>query len=279
MKYGTGAKESPYDLRTFAYVPTGVPNTGGVRYTQKDIEHQHKVGICTAISLTQNARKARHIRYSADFQYLLQKKFLDKNWDEGSSIFHALKAARTYGLLPEKYWKHTTLEDRKRPYSAYVKKLQAVSDTEIERLLKLAERHKITAFSKVPVDRDFMAQAIIESEAGLLTRYVIGKEWWRQPIEPLKPAKDPISGHAVIESNFDGDSFRIANTWGSDWATNGTAYRLHSNYRPTEAWLVHYGEAPETVQQQLDARNTNLAKVVDILQQVIVLYKELIKRT
>jgi hypothetical protein len=72
--YATGAKPSPYDIRTFAYVPSGIPVSGGTRYTPKDIEHQHKVGICTAISTTQNARKALGKKFSSEFQYLMQKK-------------------------------------------------------------------------------------------------------------------------------------------------------------------------------------------------------------
>lgn len=56
--YATGADESPYDVRTFAYVPSGVPVSGGVRYSPKDIEDQHKVGICTAAAMVQNAQKA-----------------------------------------------------------------------------------------------------------------------------------------------------------------------------------------------------------------------------
>lgn len=73
-KRATGAGESPYDLRTFAYVPSGIPNKGGKRYSPSDIEDQHRVGICTAISTTQNARKALGTKFSADFQYLMQKK-------------------------------------------------------------------------------------------------------------------------------------------------------------------------------------------------------------
>ncbi len=278
MKFerGTGCDESPFDLRTFSYVPTGAPVKGGSRYNPEDIEDQHKVGICTAISLTQQARKATGIKYSADFQYLNQK-ILTGNWDEGSSIFTSLKVAKNIGLLPESEWTHTTEDDRKLSYAKYIKKLQAIPQAEIDRLKQIASAYKITAYTKVPVDRDIMAQAITDSAAGLLTRYAIGNEWYRKPIEPLRQPAKPISGHAITESNFDGDSFRVANSWGTDWADKGTAYRLDKDYQPTEAWLVHYGTPPKEVQKQLDARTTKLAATVDLLQKVLELYKQLFK--
>lgn len=275
MKYATGANESPYDIRTFAYVPSGIPKAGGKRYLPKDIEHQHKVGICTAISTTQNARKALGKKFSAEFQYLMQKKFFDKNWNEGSSLSSALKVAQKIGFLPEVYWTFTTEADRFLSYDKYIKKLQAVSDADIERLRLYAAKYKITAYASVPVDRDMMAQAINESDAGLLTRYAIGNEWWTGKVEPLRAPKVVVSGHAVTDSNYDGDSFRVANQWGTDWADKGTAYRIHKDYRPTEAWIVHYGKAPEVVEKQLADRKKILGSILNGLQEIIKLYQKL----
>ncbi len=274
--YATGAEESPYDVRTFAYVPSGIPVSGGVRYSPEQIEDQHKVGICTAISTTQNARKALKKKFSADFQYLMQKK-KQGNWDEGSSLSHALWVAKNIGFLPEKHWTFTNEEDRKLSYTKYIKKLQAVSDEDIEKLKKFCEPYKISAYSSVPIDRDLMAQAINESSAGVLTRYALGNEWWKSPVEPLRPPKVFISGHAVTDSNYNGTSFRIANTWGTDWADKGTAYRLHKDYRPTECWLVHYNIVPEVVQKQLDSRTELQGKLLNALQELIKVYQNLTK--
>jgi hypothetical protein len=275
MKYGTGANESPYDIRTFAYVPSGVPKKGGKRYLAKDIQHQHKVGICTAIATTQNASKAVGKRFSAEFQYLMQKKLYDKNWTEGSSLSSALKVARNIGFLPEKFWTFTTEDDRKLSYAKYIAKLQKVTDAQIEELKVLASPYKIQAYASVPVDHDLMAQAINESDAGILTRYALGNEWWTGQIEPLRPPKVFISGHAVTDSNYDGGSFRIANSWGTDWADKGTAYRIHNDYRPTEAWIVHYGEVPEVVEKQLASRKKILGSILNGLQEIIKLYQKL----
>lgn len=274
--YSTGAEPSPYDIRTFAYQPSNVPNVGGFKYKPEDINDQHRVGICTAIAMTTNAQKALKRRFSAEFQYLMQKK-MEGNWNEGSSLSSVLKIAKNIGLLPEKDWTFTTEKDRKLPYYKYIKKLQAVSDKDIEKLKKIAEKTKILAYSAVPTDTSSLALAIFESKSGILTRYALGKEWWSKPIEPLQPPKEFISGHAVTDSNYDGSSFRIVNSWGTEWNDGGTAYRLQAQYQPTEAWLPYYADLPEVVEIQLEARNDQLAKIVDLLQKVVELYQKLKK--
>lgn len=256
-KYGTGALPSKTDLRDFTYVPDKANWKGGTRYEPEDIEDQSRVGICTAISLTQNARKATGVKYSADFQYLLQKKYIDLNWEEGSSARSALKVASKYGLLPEKYFKYKI--SRKQSYAKYIKQLQAIPQEDIDKLLKRCI--KIKGYASVPVDRDMIANAIDESEAGLIVRFVLGSEWWTKPIEPLRPPKTVISGHLTIMSNYTGGSYRIANTWGDDWADKGTAYSLFKDYAPTEAWIVYYNETTKALEKQLSRKGSVLNKI------------------
>ena len=286
-----GAFPSPRDLRTFSYYLGGEYKVqkGGKRYLPVDIEDQSKVGICTSISLTQNASKAiGGSKWNADFLYLLQKKYFDKNWIEGSSIFHALKAAKTYGFLPEQEWKHTTKADRDLGYAHYIKKLQAVPQVEIDRLLVIASAYKlISAYANVPVTRDELARSIDESKAGILVRFNVGKEWWTSKtgviswlasdIQPLREPKTVISGHAVTESNFDGGSFRIANTWSERWADGGTAYHSLREYEPTEAWMVWYWDEkiPKEIEKQIESRESIVGKIVDMLQMIIELVKKL----
>lgn len=249
--YATGAEPSPFDERDFIYIPDTANIKGGERYQTNDIEDQHRVGICTAISLTQNARKATKQAFSADFQYLLQKKFHDKNWNEGSSARSALHIAKTYGFLTLNEWTHTTLADRKLSYAKYIAKLQAVPEAELQRLMAIAANYKLLAgYAQVPVDRDMMANAIDESAAGLITRFVVGREWFTAPIEPLRKAASPISGHLITISNYDGNSYRVANTWGDDWADNGTAYGSLLTYPPTEAWIPYYNVLPAPIVEQ-----------------------------
>lgn len=257
--YSTGAQKSPYDIRTYSYKPDKANYKGGQRYTPKYINDQHRVGICTSISLTMNVHRATGKKYSPDFQYLLQKKFIDGNWDEGSSAFSALKAAHKYGMLPVKeFEKYVDEDDRKLTYRRYIKKLQNISDKDVDKLLAKCEK-PIEGYAKVPASRDLLANGIDENESGLIARFTIGKEWWTKPIEPLRKPKEIISGHLINLTNYAGNSFRIANSWGTDWADKGTAYHLHRDYRPTEAWAVFYKEIPEEVDTKPIAK-----KVIDI---------------
>jgi hypothetical protein len=274
-----GATRSPFDIRTFTFASTPYKKwSGGKRYQPEDIEDQEHVGICTPNSLTQNARKALGKPYSADFQYLLQKKFYDLDWDEGSSIFNALKAAYDRGLLPEELWTHTTHDDRKLPYEQYVAKLQAVSDQEIARLLTLTEK-VLVAYENVPVSRDTLARAIDASKAGILVRFNVGEEWWtdihgnitwnKDALEPLRAPKQIESGHAITESNFAGRSFRVANTWSKDWCDLGTAYHILTDYAPTEAWLPHYQTIPPHLQTKIIARKSFTGAILDAVHNLL----------
>lgn len=272
--YSFGADPSPVDIRDFKYVPDKAATVniqGGARYQPEDIEDQHRVGICTAISLTQNARKALGMKFSADFQYLLQKKYFDKNWTEGSSARAALHMAYTIGFLPAAEWTYTTEEDRKLPYSKYIAKLKAVPEKEIERLKTIAQAYKLAGYAPVPVERDKLATAVDESAAGLIVRFVVGREWFTAPIEPLRRALAPISGHLITYSNYNGMSYRVANSWGDDWADKGTAYGSLTTNPPTEAWIPYYNALPAPIQQQKEELHTLYGEILTLLQKVVAL--------
>lgn len=269
--YSTGAEKSPYDIRTFTYAPTKASVKAGIRWEEKDIEDQKRVGICTAISTVMRAQKHFNKKFSPEFQYLCQKKFYDNNWNEGSSIFHALKVGKDIGFLPLEEFPTV---DRNLPYHEYIEKLKSIPDSEIERMKKIASQYKLKAYASVPVTRETMANAI-EEQGALLQRFSLGNEWWTSPIEPLRSPKTVISGHAVNSTNTNGDSFRIANSWGVKWADKGTAYHLLNEYAPTEAWAVWFDEVPKEIKKQEDSRATTIGKIMDLLQQVIVLLAKL----
>jgi len=281
MEYATGAEKSKYDIRTFTYVPTKANVSGGTKYLPEDIENQRRVGICTAISMTQNARKATGIKFSADFQYLIQKKYVDLNWTEGSSAFTALRVARGAedkngnflwgGLLPKENWTFTTEADRLLPYNEYIKKLQAIPESEIKKLFEISKIYRIAGYAKVPIDRDMLANAIDESKAGIIVRFTVGAEWWTPPIEPLQAPKVVLSGHLITVCNYSGGSERVANTWGPEWADGGTAYFLLKDYKPTEAWIPYYSELPAPIEDQKKKRATIIGQIMDYLQKVIAL--------
>lgn len=274
--YATGAEPSAIDLRDFTYRPDKAaltaPQKGGERYLAEDIEDQSRVGICTAISLTMNARKALGKKFSADFQYLLQKKYYDKNWNEGSSARSALHTAYTYGFLPEEEWKHTTQADRKLTYSKYIAKIKAIPEAEIARLIAIAAKHKyLSGYAQVPVERDKMFSAIDESQAGVIVRYDVGREWYTAPIEPLRKPISVISGHLITMSNYDGMSYRLANSWGDDWADKGTAFSNLRSYKPTEAWIPYYASLPPAIEDQKKQLESLYGQLITLLQKLVAL--------
>lgn len=246
--FGTGAHESAFDHRTWQHpLDLAAPlNTAGVVYTPKDIEHQHNVGICTGISLVQNAQKANGKKYSPDFQYLLQKKLIDPNWVEGSSIFAALKVGKTVGFLPRELFTWVTEEDRKLPYAQYIAKLQSIPNAEVARLSSLCV-DKLAGYAQLPVDLVSLAHGVSDSKAGILCRYEVGKEWWTpswltKDIDPLRAPQQIVSGHAIGQTYFEAEEvmFTLANTWGTDWNAQGNAHVYPSSYSCTEAWIPYY---------------------------------------
>ncbi len=249
--------ESPKDSRTVHhndYATVGEPIIkAGNAYSPQDIENQHHVGICTAISMVQNVEKISGKKYSPDFQYLLQKKFYDFNWGEGSAIISALKVAKKYGFLPIEKFTYTTEADRNLSYPEYIAKLQAISDDEITRLILLCI-DPIPGYAAVDVSNaQSIALAIQESQAGILCRYTVGSEWYtdingnitwdKTKLDPLRaPTQATVQGgHAINMSNVDYTVFLqqfLPNTWGVQWNDNGIGYTDWNKYKPTEAWLI-----------------------------------------
>jgi hypothetical protein len=275
--YVGGANPSKVDIRDFKYIPDlaaiaakrTAPQKVGKRYFREDIENQHRVGICTAIGLTQNARKALGKKFSADFQYLCQKLDFDKNWSEGSSPRAALTIGTNIGFLPAEKWHHTTEDDRKLPYAQYIAKLKAIPQTEIDRLKEIASHYKLKGYAPVPVNRSDLANAVDESASGLIVRFVLDNKWWQEPIEPLRAATAPISGHETTISNMDGNSYRIANEWGPDWADGGTAYGNLLFNPPTEAWIPYYDLLPDPMQAQKEKLASLQGQIIALLQQLV----------
>jgi len=249
-----GAFESPklkthikYDTLTMG----GVFQTeGGQEYGAKDILNQDKEGTCTATSLIQNRQKANRKEYSDDFQYLLQKKYVDFNDIEGSSIWSALDIGKKIGFLPKELWTHTTPGDKKLPYAQYIAKLRAIPDEEVNRLIALCV-DKIAGYATVNNDPDSIATAINESEAGVLCRFDVDRNWWtnknglfswaEKSISPLRKPNKPISGHAIIKSNYlfiYQNMFTMPNTWSALWCRNGSADVIWDDYKPTEVWTI-----------------------------------------
>lgn len=249
--FGIGAHESPRDYRTISHDTAKalpLPVSGGHDYLPEDILNQHRVGICTAISLVQIAEKSIGKKFSPDFQYLLQKKYYDLNWDEGSAIFNALKVGKNYGFLPLEQFTYITEHDRLLSYNDYIAKLQAIPDTEIQRLLTLCT-DKLTGYAQIDISvPENVQKAILDSSAGILFRVEVSSNWWTPSwvpadINPLRVGPS-VGGHAIGNIKYNGTDFRLANTWGTGWCDAGQADMIWDTYRPTEAWVPYFTIIP-----------------------------------
>lgn len=289
-----GALKSPLDLRTFTYVPTQAvaKEKGGTRWAKEDHDHQHKVGICTAIDETMRAQKFFKRKFSPDFQYLLQKKFVDVNiyadpWTEGSSISSALKVGNKYGFLPLEEFTWVNEQDRFLPYDEYIAKLKAIPEAEITRLLEISKAYKVKAYAKVTdMSRNGICNAIDESDNGVATMFMVGKEWWsakdglttwnKDDIQPLRKPVEVVSGHAVTMTNYDGNSWRISNSWGQTWCDDGSAYGVFNQYTPTEVYKVWYeGQTlPDAIVIQQEKQKQLMGQIIDLLQKLLTLIKK-----
>lgn len=285
-----GAIPSPEDKRTiqhekmltFGFIPV---LQGGYDYAISNIDDQHKVGICTADSLIQNVQKALNKHFSPDFQYLLQKKYVDGNWDEGSAILSALKVGKKYGFLPAELWTYTTELDRLLPYPQYIAKLRAIPSLEIQRLISLCTDH-LAGYASVDIDQTSISSALAQSKSGLICRYTAGDSWYTAPdgsiswnadlINPIRKPNNDLSGHAIVMAKFDftGIPKTIqANTWGVEWCNQGLCDIVFRDYPPTEIWIPYYTLTPEqTVELQAHlAQNQNI--LITLLQQFISLLR------
>jgi hypothetical protein len=272
-KPGLGAQPSPHDYRHLQHDQVGAPQTkaiGGTRYPTDKILHQRKVGICTAISLVQNVYVATGVRYSEDFQYLLQELYIDRDWLEGSSGYASLRVASKsktgpqYGMLPIEHFPSIIDANPDITYEDYKNKLITIAGnrTEMERLLALCES-PIKGYAQVNVASDHLiAQAIDDSKAGILARFDVYDTWWTavdgrvswlaKDLEPLRKGIRALSGHLVSITNYDftnpfNHKAQQANTWGPTWADDGSAWFELNNYRPTEAWSIYYDFTPDYV--------------------------------
>lgn len=292
----TGAYPSQYDTRTFIHDTdvafSGVPivGKGGIIYEPRDIGMQAKVGICTAISVVQNAEKYHGKNYSPDFHWLLQKTLVDHNWYEGSQIINSLKVGKNFGFLPIELWTYTTQSDRQN-YDKYTAKLKAIPQSEIDRLKSLCV-NKLVGYASLKTDPQSIAQGILDSKCGLITMLQSGSTWWTRKdgvnswrsvdIDPIRRPTESLSGHAIIASYFDysvTNMVTFANTWSTDWNdTNFGNCHIDLNIqRLYEAWIPYYEEIPLLTQTQLDDLQNQVTQAQLTLVGILKLFVEWLK--
>lgn len=252
---------SPKDSRNYIHkgdMSGGLPPTHSIPYA--NVLHQRKVGVCTAMSLVQQANRHYGQKFSTDFQYYLQKTQFDGNWFEGSSLLSELTIAKKFGLLPIEHLPSIIDEFPNITYDEYVKVLHERIFHQLDELKAFASQHKIAGYASVKIDDTSIAQGIYTSSEGILTRFEVTKAWWTAPnglvswkyedISPLKVYPPVVSGHAISATGYDFTTQKLVtltNTWSKEWCKDGTAQTLLNYLRPTEAWVIYWDTVPPEV--------------------------------
>lgn len=255
-----GADESIKDSRTIKEKASIFdffifPKEGGKAVKPECILDQNRVGICTSISNVEIVFDRTGVRYSEDFQYLLQKKYIDKAWYEGSSIFSSVKASYDYGYLRKEIFDAYFTRNPNEDYNSYSKRLQLIANNEelMADLLKQCEK-PLQGYTKLEITLPALAKAIDDTDNGILVRYTCGWSWfyklingitrncWEgeliEPItEPVERATFPITGHAVTLPFYKTGGLYLANSWGLGWCLDGHA---RIDYLPTEAYKMYF---------------------------------------
>lgn len=246
---GHGALESSHDdrdLQAFAGV-TDIPVEDERVY---DFHlNQRQIGICTAISVCTVLQKMYGIQFSPQFLYVMGKKLIDKNMNEGSSIRTMLQTAYTIGCLP---LADNTQDDTHKSYSDYVN----IDFTE-EQIAK-ASQYKLT-YAKARLDPVGFATDLHNSKYGLLVRVAVGDNfyrpsWRKSDLELLRKPNPVTSGHAILVKKYSGldenQRNTMHNTWGGKdnpttdsgivWCDDGDIDYIYATQKDfiTEAWQV-----------------------------------------
>lgn len=216
---------------------------------------QNRVGICTSISNVQGVYDKTGIRMSEDFQYLLQKKYFDGAWYEGSSVFNSLRASMKYGYLRKEIFDKYFVRDPNEDYATYSARLKQIADNEqlMTELLAQCE-FLLLGYTQLENTYSAISTAVSDVDNVVICRFTCGWTWfyriindiryncWQgESIEPIEEPKAldsfPITGHAILIPFIKDAVFKVGNTWSSAWCADGHA---SINYYPTEAYKMYF---------------------------------------
>lgn len=270
-----GCEPSKEDYRTLVHSPvmaTGEPVpliVEATDYNIEDIMMQYKNGICTAINFVQMVNKATGEKYNQHIQYMFQKIDFDClgqwGWNEGSSLFSAMKIGNKTGLVRNSdipsdiqvILDKITPETR---YPEYVQILKEIANNPemVQRLRNIAY-YKIKGYAQVDLSkgREYYRKCVADSKVGLYCRYVVTEDWWKDAygnvtwdgnrICPLDNRFPEVSGHAITNYKCDDTQFRknwLANTWSTAWGFGGKGFTNEAKVAVTEAYILYFDDAP-----------------------------------
>lgn len=228
---------------------------GGSKIKPECILDQNRVGICTAIANTMIVHDRTGVQYSEDFQYGLQKHFIDGSWYEGSSAFSSLRASKKYGYLRKNIFDVHFKRDPNESYEVYSYRLRQIFENTqlLNQLLSQCE-FPLQGYEQLENNWTSILTAIADKKNGVIARFTCGSSWfykfvngvrltcWEgetiEPItEPVESPTFPITGHLVSLPFFKKTGLFVGNSWSRLWCGDGHA---NIDYYPTEVWKMYF---------------------------------------
>lgn len=246
--------------------------------------NQKTIGCCTAIDLIDMMQKAFGKVFSTRFQYVGQKRIIDMNTIEGSSILSACQWGRKYGFLPIEFDPDGNNVDM--THAEFINKVYTPEQ------YAEASKYKLSAYALVALDPLNFAIALQRSQYGLMTRMSVGDNfyrpsWRKSDLEPLK-APNPITGGHSIKvighQGLDINQIRtMRNTWGDKnnptvtgssniWSDDGDLKYEYKTQQPyvTEAYIVFTEPVKFSHQFKIPIHKGDNSPEVTALQRVLI---------
>jgi len=186
------------------------------------IEDQGNVGSCTAQAvvgaLEYFERKSRgeHVDGSRLFLYRVTRRFLgwERRGDTGAFVRSTIKAARLFGVAPERYWRHDRQDWDAEPEAFQYAFAQNFKALEYFRIPAQSVRLRGVLDGGLPVAFGFTCYTSL-----------FDPETTRTGVIPYPGPRDSMEGgHAVLAVGYTDSHVLIRNSWGTEWGDHGYGY-------------------------------------------------------
>lgn len=252
--------------RTKGFVGTKLASRGRTRFVDLSdkctrIENQGQIGSCTAhavIGLLEYLWKNTEVEFqdgSRLFLYKTTRNLLGWTGDSGAYVRTAIKAARFFGVCPERYYDYDEARFNDEPTAFHYSLAAAYKSLVYYRLVPRLKDLKESLDHGIPFAFGFSCFESIDDEFA----YEHGQVPFPSDTESL------VGGHAVMAVGYHDDvritnpnsrqtttgAFLIRNSWGSEWGSGkakgkGEADVVHSSRKRGYGWLPYQYFDPRT---------------------------------